>query len=216
MTAPQKKVMPLNAIAPKSAPTAPARAYRDFDDLAHAADTLMKWAADEWAAQEKDEEIPDWRRVSVNAIRNELGQYEALGEFFERDELYDIGKRLPRYYKGDDCPVWCDHQLKRKVVAEQVAMLIGSFPTGTPSAPEVYTKLMIEEIIAANPSAMALESTCRQIRRTKTFLPAISEVLEALREHEKRWSDIMEAVAYFDEKLAGATKVTEQGERRQA
>jgi hypothetical protein len=41
--------------------------------------------------------------------------------------------------------------------------------------------MLIEEIAAADPSAVALEAACRRLRRNCTFLPSIGEVLKALR-----------------------------------
>jgi hypothetical protein len=58
--------------------------------------------------------------------------------------------------------------------------LIGGFPNASPHAPEVYTRLLVEEIVAANPDAVALEATCREIRRTKTFAPSIPELRNLL------------------------------------
>jgi hypothetical protein len=74
-------------------------------------------------------------------------------------------------------------------VSEQVSMLIGSFPNANPSSPEMYARILIEEIVAANPSASGLEATCRQIRRTATWLPTVAELLKVLREQMEFWAD---------------------------
>jgi sporulation protein YlmC with PRC-barrel domain len=42
---------------------------------------------------------------------------------------------------------------------------------------------------SANPSASALEATCRQIRRTATWLPTVAELLKVLREQMEFWAD---------------------------
>jgi hypothetical protein len=41
--------------------------------------------------------------------------------------------------------------------------------------------------MVARPTAVALESACREIRRTKTFPPSIAELLTVLREREEWW-----------------------------
>jgi len=45
------------------------------------------------------------------------------------------------------------------------------------------------EIAAARPSALTLESACRDIRRTLKFVPTIAEMLKLLRKHRERWED---------------------------
>jgi hypothetical protein len=65
--------------------------------------------------------------------------------------------------------------------------------------------MLIEEIVAANPSASALEATCRQIRRTLRFAPTIAELLGVLRQQHEAWSDrlhiLEDDVAYWREQL---------------
>jgi hypothetical protein len=99
--------------------------------------------------------------------------------------------------------VWTTQQITRRVVAEEVAMLIGSFPNANPTSPKVYVRMLIEEIMAANPSFVALEGTCRELRRTKTFAPTIAEVLEVLRKQEECWSEqhgyILDLEDYLEE-----------------
>jgi hypothetical protein len=76
--------------------------------------------------------------------------------------------------------MWTDLEINRRVVVEKVSLLVGSFPNAAPHNPEAYTGMMVEEIIAANPTVSALEATCRELRRTKTFPPSIAEMLKEL------------------------------------
>ena len=64
-------------------------------------------------------------------------------------------------------------------VTAMVATLIGAFPSGSPSSPAVFTRMMIEELIAAESTASRIECAIRTLIRTRTFLPAIAEVLGA-------------------------------------
>lgn len=96
---------------------------------------------------------------------------------------------LERYSPEDDDPDYNDDGLTRTYVAAQVALLLGAFPAGSPTDPQVYTRLMIEEVLSAEPYKHSLESTVRIIRRTHKFLPTISEVLSVLKAEEKKWCE---------------------------
>src|SRR5262249_2786879 len=95
-----------------------------------------------------------------------------------------------------------------------VAALIGAFPNAGPHSPEMFTKMLIEEIIATKPHPIVLESACREIRRTKTFVPVIAELLKVLNEQSSlwcsRWERIDEIEWYYEqlnESIEEATKV---------
>ena len=42
--------------------------------------------------------------------------------------------------------------------------------------------MLIEELVAANPTAVELEAACRWVRRNCTFAPSVAEMLKAIRE----------------------------------
>jgi hypothetical protein len=85
---------------------------------------------------------------------------------FDPDALYD---RTENH--------WC---IKRRVVVEKLALLIGSFPNAGPHNPETYCAMLTNEILVANPTVIQLEHACRVIRRAKNFPPTIKEMLETL------------------------------------
>jgi hypothetical protein len=185
------KSAPLVANVPvvKSAKLPAKLEWRAFDDFARIAQSLAgRWNDD------KDK----WVGVDNPHTYKSLVKFFAAVQAFNRPEFYQETELRPNLL---DC--WTPHQIRRDVVSDQIGLLIGGFPNGTPNSPEVYTKLMIEEIVAANPSMIALEATCRKIRRTKKFLPAIVEVLDILREQAAWWSDTWEAMCSLDEYLAG-------------
>jgi hypothetical protein len=77
----------------------------------------------------------------------------------------------------------------RRHVAKQIGLLLGAFPSGSPADPAVYTSMMIEEVLGANRTKLALESAVRTARRTLKFLPTISEVLAILKTEENNWDE---------------------------
>ena len=52
---------------------------------------------------------------------------------------------------------------------------------------------LVEEIIAANPRASALEATVRELRRNwkQSRPPPIAEMLEVLQRQAQEWSDVL-------------------------
>lgn len=68
-------------------------------------------------------------------------------------------------------------------IAKHLAILIGSFP-GKPSNPSVFGRILCEDVGALSPSVLALDITCRQLRRTATFLPTIAEIIPVLTRNE--------------------------------
>jgi hypothetical protein len=128
------KVVPLKADVPvvrspkvPAAPKAPAREWRDFDDFARLADELDRIGAltfsDKPAVWHAESALAEWRGVERTFQR-----FAKAREFYERDDLYEVTKQSRRNLVG----TWTEHQLTRRVVTEQVGMLIGSFPNATP------------------------------------------------------------------------------------
>jgi hypothetical protein len=169
----------------KSVPKPPAPKlkleYFQFDAFVEAArillmriDTLMeKGGKGSWAR----DDLQHW-----------YGLFARGREAFEREELYCERKTARQDLTG----CWTKREISRRVVAEKVGLLLGSFPNAAPHNAESYVGMMIEEIIAANPAVSVLEATCRKIRRTKTYAPTISEVLSELREQAKWWGDCLQ------------------------
>jgi hypothetical protein len=111
-------------------------------------------------------------------MRKRLASFKRDEKWFDRKELYEIkgkGKRAK----------WT---LSRRVVSEQMALLLASFPNARPGTPKVFGKMLIEEIYANGPNACVLESACRRIRREKNFAPSIAEMLKAIAAESTCWS----------------------------
>ena len=187
----------------KAAPKLPATSkhqWRDFDDFTHCAEVLV-WRYDEKLGGK-------WWKWCEDSTLAMIAEFNAGLEFFNREDFYQRTKVAKR----DLLNRHTHRQLTRRVVSEQVGLLIGSFPNGVPNSPEVYTRMLIEEIFAANPSAVALEATCREIRRTKTFVPAVAEVLKVLKERAEWWKDADETVDCMEDDHAARQEKKRKGE----
>ena len=66
-------------------------------------------------------------------------------------------------------------------ISQHLTILLGSL-TGSKADPKTFAKMLKVDVVAAQPSIGALEAACRKLRRTKTFVPSIAELLEALEE----------------------------------
>jgi hypothetical protein len=78
--------------------------------------------------------------------------------------------------------------LKRGVIGERIAVLVGAFPNAAPSDPAVFVRMLIESICSVDLSLPALDAAIWQIVGTKKFIPAVSEVLEVVTKQQGDWS----------------------------
>jgi hypothetical protein len=109
-------------------------------------------------------------KFSAEELVAGVEEYRSGWQWFEADDNYE-GPR--------------DHRVVSVAfVARMVATLIGAFPSGAPASPEVFTGMMINELIAAEATASRIELATRRLIRSKTFLPSIAEVLAAVRAAE--------------------------------
>jgi hypothetical protein len=123
-------------------------------------------------------EFPSARKREAACKRDE--------KWYDRKELYDIkgkGKREK----------WT---LSRRVVSEQIGMLLGSFQNARPGTPKVFARMLTEEVYAYNPNACVLESACRYVRREQDFPPSIAELLKAIKKETSAWSDRWDTLQY--------------------
>jgi hypothetical protein len=114
-------------------------------------------------------------------VRKSLAAFKRDEKWYNRRELYEIkgkGKREREQWT-----------LSRRVVAEQIALLLASFQNSRPGTPKVFGKMLVEEVYANNANACVLESACRRVRRTKDFPPSIAEVLKAIDEEASAWGE---------------------------
>jgi hypothetical protein len=108
-----------------------------------------------------------------------MAKFEEADAYYNRAELYD--------HCGTN-----DEAISRRFVAEQIGVLIGSAFPNPPQSPDIYGPMLIEEVIAAGPSALAVESVCRQIRRTATTRtpPQPAQFLKLLNQQSEYWYNV--------------------------
>ena len=69
-----------------------------------------------------------------------------------------------------------------------IAVLMGYSPTSKIPDPEIFVRMLLDDVMAMAPRFVEMESACRALRKTKTFMPAISEVLKELETQQKLWN----------------------------
>lgn len=125
------------------------------------------------------------------------------------DSLADLVDDLARfrasldYYTRKEV---CDHndrgRVRRTVISQQVALLIGSVPSAQPHNARVYTAMLTEEINAAVVGPCTLELACREVRRRgSNFAPSIPEMLKALEAASERLTPIGQVASVDVDKL---------------
>ena len=72
-------------------------------------------------------------------------------------------------------------------VAKMITVLMGSFPTAKIPEPEIFVRVLMDDVMALDPSFVEMESTCRELRKTNKFMPSISEVIEELEKQQELW-----------------------------
>lgn len=83
-------------------------------------------------------------------------------------------------------------------IAKCLALLLKSFPNVGSANAEVYGGMLVQDVVAANPTIGDIEETCRHIRGTSKFLPTIAEVLEILAIARERRQTITYSIGVTD------------------
>lgn len=179
-------------------PAVQKRQLRDFDDFARQGQTFLHlfdgWQKDYDAISEAETVTPfllQWAEARAADTRRphleqEMKRFDAEWAWFEREELYEKARSAP-----DLLNTYSEWVLTRRFVGEQLGLAVAMINQKAQS-PKLYSRMMVEEVIAARPSACALESTCREIRRSKDYLPTGRELLEILRRQMTHWGELCE------------------------
>lgn len=80
------------------------------------------------------------------------------------------------------------YRLKPSVVAARIAVLVGAFPSGAPSDPAVYLKVMMEHVSSVETLSLpALDAAIWEAIGTLKFIPSVSELLVILKRQNEQW-----------------------------
>ena len=79
-------------------------------------------------------------------------------------------------------------------VSTMLAMFVGSFPVSNLPDPSVFARIMLDDVMAQDPCFVVLEGACRKLRQKSKFMPAICEILDAIKEEKKAWARRDEAI----------------------
>jgi hypothetical protein len=93
---------------------------------------------------------------------------------------------------------------------QEIALLVGAFPSGNVPDPAVYSPIMLREVIAIRPSVLALAAACNKLRRTCRWQPPIADVLQAIREEEALWRYRLRCVSEVSHEHAQALEKLEK------
>jgi hypothetical protein len=173
-----------NLPAPRNVTPLPAKAvkipYAAFDKYAELAKQLGKECRElHHALQNVYSHCPP---DQLTAGEQALDRYERFTRA-RIEKFYNSAERFDPEGAYDD-----DGTITKATASIHVSMLVGSFPNANPSDPEVYVKMLIEEVMAFECLTVTyLELAFRSIRRSAKFLPTISEVLEELKKQEDLW-----------------------------
>lgn len=171
---------------------AEAQSYAAFDRLARRADVLVEMRASLNSAliglkRSRSSDAVEQARSRVEWV-DDLGGFADLVEQC-REETRQLQHLQP---EGDPQRATVD-------ATKRLTLLTGCFPTSNVPDPVIYSRMLVEEVVAAGHGTLALESACRKLRREQRFMPAIAEVLGVLAQEHEAWVKRLGAIANISE-----------------
>lgn len=135
--------------------------------------------------EDVDCEVYSALQSECGRLRQLIGPYAATGASEVRAQLDKIA-HLQVQYRGlaERIDVACAPATSGEI-AERVAVLCGCVPIAGGLDASSYTRMLIYEIAASQPSRGALSAACRALIQTRRFVPPICDVLAELAEAEK-------------------------------
>jgi hypothetical protein len=129
--------------------------------------------------------------ITKHNVREKLGELQRHIDDFERGG----GKRtMIEYAQGQNSlepepDEWRDEEwrVQRSAVSKMLAFLVGSFPTSNLPDARVFTIVMLDDVMALEPSFAELECACRKLRQSQKFMPSISEIVAEVKDQKKAW-----------------------------
>jgi hypothetical protein len=175
---PARSAALVNAPAVIKSPKLPAVKWKAFTDFENVCDELVETVQEIRRELDAGGEVSQWQRETLEAAKAKVRAGWMIHAWDDPENDDEEGV------------------IKQKPVAERIALMVGSFPNAAPPSPKVYARMMIEHVIAENPTIAILESACREIERTLKFPPAIAEVIQVLRARRKLFDDRQSALVF--------------------
>jgi DNA repair ATPase RecN len=167
----------------------------------HPLRALKQFAEDADRIVERFDEL----KVLPGIVRTEA---KALQDIKQFDELFAEAKQTATLSEHEVSELaWCETalqrfdpdsnyednmretDLKRAVVADRIAVLLGAFPNANPGDPQVYVRNVIENVSSLALTLPALDAAIWEIVGTKKFVPAVSEVMEVVNSQCAKWDE---------------------------
>jgi len=164
--------------------------WKMLNRLAADADELVEMNQEAWTIQRGVmpsaslialDKAASWLRDFDEYGRELTARCRAMRDDLDPEDFYDDGG---------------DGDLKREVIADRLALFVGSFPGGVPNGdPEAYCAMMLEHITAIDELRfVALDDACREVaERPKDFAPGPGQLIAAIREKQKLWEERLSA-----------------------
>jgi len=195
MTIPKDKLpAPIKTAAVTNLPP-PWPSQQKLTKLAETLDRRHSLVEQAWKVNDKLEKSSDYNRHEI------IEWAERVQKRIER--ISDTFKDMQKEWEECHPASWLvDPEENRPVyseVARMITILLGSFPSAKIPEPEIFARLLIEDVMALEPSFVELESTCRELRKTKKFMPTISEVIEEFEKQQELWDKRWAGVFVLEE-----------------
>jgi hypothetical protein len=139
---------------------------RSYDNLRSDLRQIRRGSPDRAEAARRADE---WARCGGVADLMELRRLDAAAS--------------PAGWRTDDG----DGEISRPWLSLVLGQLLGSFPTSNLPNATIFTRLLLEDVAAEEPTYAELSTACRRLRRTMKFMPSIAEVMEVLAEEKATW-----------------------------
>lgn len=105
----------------------------------------------------------------------------------------------------------------REEIAKCLTLLIAAYPNASSKGDlSTFGRMLVEDVASLEPSIAAVDKACRELRQTKAFVPAIAEVIAAVRDADKRLATCHQLLASLPEQLTEARGKLEYLERAEA
>jgi hypothetical protein len=195
----------VKSIAPTlpARPTRKVRQLRWFDPLVKDLDRLVEF-------RKRVHKL--WREIGRWSSEAELDKAEEFVKFeYSKKEVDEMGTMINKYFFPDEEADADNGNLARLVVGE----LVACYPNAQPPDPEIYVGMLIEEVLASDASVYELESAVRAIRRTKKFLPTVSELLTEIKKAKAEWEQRIDASLDISAEVDALLEKIREERRRQ-